>query len=73
MLLCVVQKHCLQVVRFRLLCCSWLNVRLLDGFFCVFVCYIFACCQQEQIMISCALCARCKATVRVSFSLTFWD
>ena len=29
--------------------------------------------QQEQIMVSCALCARCKATVHVSFSLTLWD
>ena len=29
--------------------------------------------QTEQIMVSCALCARCKATVRVSFSLILWD
>ena len=29
--------------------------------------------QKQQIMVSCALCTRCNATVRVSFSLTLWD
>ena len=29
--------------------------------------------NQKKIMVSCALCAFCNATVRVSFSLTLWD
>ena len=29
--------------------------------------------QQEQIMVSCALCARCNAIVLESFALTLWD
>ena len=29
--------------------------------------------QKEQIIVSCALCAHCNATVRVSFLLTLWD